>query len=86
MLPFWGFDQWTKVAIEAREAKGVRQAEGKRDAAYMATSPGAAYGAGRNKRLLQKAEESHYNKVEEAEDDFDMNGSDMMTKSQENLK
>jgi hypothetical protein len=42
VLPFWGFDQWTKVAIEAREGKA------KRDANYMATSPGAPYSASRN--------------------------------------
>lgn len=63
MLPFWGFDQYTKVAIEAREGKA------KRDAEYMATSPGAPYSNARNSRLLQKADDKHYNQVDDA--DFD---------------
>jgi len=46
VLPIWGFDQYTKVAIEAREGKK------KQDANYMTTSPGAAYSAQRNQRLL----------------------------------
>lgn len=82
MLPFWGFDQYTKIALEKRDAAA------KRDANYVPlASPGAAYSSSRNQRLLQKAGDKHYNKVDDAdnEEDFDMNGSDL-TKSQEKFK
>ena len=26
VLPFWGFDQWTKVAVESRQEKSKREA------------------------------------------------------------
>ena len=55
VLPMWGFDKNTKVAKAAREGKAARGPDN-----YMATSPGAAYGAGRNKRLIQKATDDHY--------------------------
>ena len=55
VLPFLGFDKYTKEAIEAREGKE------KRDSSYMATSPGAPYSAQRNQRLLQSSEDKHYN-------------------------
>jgi len=48
VLPFWGLDQNTKEKLEQREGGA------KRDAAYMNTSPGAAYDSNRNKRLLQQ--------------------------------
>lgn len=48
ILPIWGFDQYTKEKIEARE--GAK----KRDAAYMGLSPGAGYDSNRNKRALLK--------------------------------
>ena len=52
-----GLDANTKEKVEARKA-----AE-KRDANYMATSPGAPYDASRNKRLLQKQQDAHYDQV-----------------------
>lgn len=70
VLPFLGFNEWTKEAIEARDG-----AE-KRDANYMATSPGAAYSSQRNQRLLQKANDKHYDAVGEGDEDFNMNASD----------
>ena len=73
VLPFWGFDQWTKVAIEAREGKA------KRDANYMASSPGAPYSASRNQRLLQKAVDHHYDQGVDGEidEDYQIAGSDI---------
>ena len=72
VLPICGFDQWTKQAIEARDAKA------KRDADYSGTSPHAPYSAARNQRLLQKAEDKHYKQVEDIdEDDYQMNASEM---------
>ena len=71
VLPFWGLDKNTKENIEAREGKS------KRDANYMNTSPGAAYDSNRNKRLLQRADDKHYNQVHDEDDtDFNMNHSD----------
>ena len=76
VLPCLGFDQYTKVAIEARDGAA------KRDAAYMATSPHAPYSAQRNERLLQKAEDAHYNQVAEDDTgDYHMNASDQLSKS-----
>ena len=46
----------------------------KRDQNYMNTSPGAAYDANRNKRLLQKKKDAHYDGVD-GEDEFHMNAS-----------
>ena len=48
VLPFLGLDQNTKEKLAQREGTA------KRDQNYMNTSPGAAYDANRNKRLLQK--------------------------------
>ena len=42
----------------------------------MTTSPGAAYSAQRNQRLLQKAGDEHYGQVGADEDDYQMNASD----------
>lgn len=67
VLPFLGLDQNTKEKREARDAAA------KRDANYLSASPGAPYDANRNKRLLQKGDDAHYNQVDEG-DDFDMNG------------
>lgn len=75
ILPFLGLDQNTKEKIEARD--GAK----KRDAAYMSTSPGAAYDANRNKRLLQKQTDEHYNQVDGEGDDYDMNHTDQLADS-----
>jgi len=48
IFPYFGFDQWTKVAIAAREGTASRGP----DADYMATSPGASYSSSRNLKLL----------------------------------
>ena len=41
------------------------------------TSPGAPYDANRNKRLLQKQQDKHYDQVHDDDgNDFDMNNSD----------
>ena len=69
-MPFWGFDANTKDKLEARAAAD------KRDADYMSTSPGAPYDANRNKRLLQRQQDKHYDKVTDDDNDFDMNHSD----------
>lgn len=70
VIPFWGFDANTKEKIAARAG-----AE-KRDANYSGASPAAPYDANRNKRLLQKKADEHYDKVGEEEDtDFNMNAS-----------
>ena len=63
VLPILGFDQYTKVALEAREGGS------KRDANYMTTSPGAGYSAQRNKRLLQEKDDKHYDGVVDGADD-----------------
>lgn len=72
ILPFWGFDANTKEKLEARAP-----AE-KRDNAYAGgTSPQAGYDSNRNKRLLMKQDDQHYNQVDNADQtDFDMNHSD----------
>ena len=67
IIPFWGFDQYTKEKLEERE--GAK----KRDQTYMNTSPGAGYDSNRNKRLLEKQEDKHYGKVADDNDDYDMN-------------
>ncbi len=68
IIPFFGLDANTKEKLEARAAKE------KRDANYMATSPGAPYDASRNKRLLQAQDDKHYNQVHDDDDnDFNMN-------------
>ena len=66
ILPFWGFDANTKDKLEARAAAD------KRDADYMSASPGAPYDSNRNKRLLQKQDDKHYNQVADEGDDFDL--------------
>ena len=72
ILPFLGLDQYTKVALEAREGAS------KRDAAYMTTSPGAGYSAQRNQRMLQGKDDKHYADVGDgAEEQFEIGGSDM---------
>ena len=69
ILPFLGLDKNTKDKIEARDAAA------KRDAQYLSASPGAPYDANRNKRLLQKGDDHHYNQVDDGADaEFDMNG------------
>ena len=69
VLPFFGLDQNTKEKLEERNA-----AE-KRNANYMNTSPGAAYSASRNQRLLQKNQDQHFDNVDGDDQDFDMNHS-----------
>ena len=44
----------------------------------MSTSPGAAYDANRNKRLLQKQTDQHYDNVGDDDADYDMNASDQV--------
>ena len=72
VFPYFGFDTNTKAKLNERGA-----AE-KRDADYMGTSPGAGYDANRNKRLLNKQDDKHYDQVDEddANQEFDMNHSD----------
>lgn len=72
VLPFWGLDHNTKEKLEQRNASA------KRDAAYMGLSPGAGYNANRNKNLLMRNKDQHYDQVEdeEEENDFNMNASD----------
>ena len=72
VLPFWGLDANTK------EKLALRDANAKRDADYASmTSPGAPYDANRNKRLLQKQQDKHYDQVHDDDgNDFDMNNSD----------
>ena len=72
VLPFWGLDKNTKVALSARD--GAK----KRDMAYMQTSPGAAYSSQRNQRLLMKADDEHYDVPAGKDDDIEykMNASD----------
>ena len=77
VLPCGGFNKNTKEAKEAREGKD------KRDANYMTTSPGAAYSAQRNKRLLQKGDDHHYNDVGGDEGEYMMNQSDNLTHSRD---
>jgi len=74
VLPFCGLDKNTRVALAARAG-----AE-KRDQNYMNTSPGAPYDANRNKRLLQKQKDAHYDKVDGEGEDFHMNASDNSAK------
>ena len=69
-LPWFGLDKNTKEKIEERDGSA------KRNQAYMTTSPGAAYSAQRNQRLLQKAGDEHYGQVGADEDDYQMNASD----------
>jgi len=46
----------------------------------MSLSPGAAYDGNRNKRLLQKNADSHYDQVaHEDETDFNMNASESLS-------
>lgn len=64
IVPFFGFDQNTAVAIAARKNRGnskVGQEEA--DAAYVALSPAAAYDSKRNQRQLNK-------QMEKAEQDY----------------
>lgn len=71
VLPCMGFDQNTK------EAKEARNAGEKRNADYMGLSPHAVYSNQRNSRLLNKADDAHYDKVHEDDGDYQMNHSDM---------
>jgi len=68
VLPFWGFD------LNTKEKKEQRAAAEKRDANYMGASPGAAYDSSRNKRLLQKAADEHYDTLYPGEDDVSLIG------------
>ena len=54
ILPFWGFDKYTKVALAGKSAA---------DANYMGLSPGAGYDDNRNKRALQKADKVGYDDI-----------------------
>ena len=68
VLPFWGLDQNTKEKIAERDGKA------KRDAGYMsATSPHAPYDANRNKRLLMKTDDEHYDQIADDGREYDMN-------------
>ena len=71
VLPFCGFDQYTKEKLEQRDAAN------KRNAAYASmTSPHAVYDANRNKRLLQKEQDTHYDVAAQKDGDFDIAASD----------
>ena len=39
----------------------------------MNTSPGAAYDSSRNKRLLQKGQDKHYDGVDDEDEEYHMN-------------
>jgi hypothetical protein len=77
VLPCMDFDKYTKEALAARAGKD------KRDANYMGLSPGAPYDANRNKRLLQKTDDQHYDAALGDEDDVVMNASDKVTSSRD---
>lgn len=71
IIPFLGLDQNTKEKLAARDASA------KRDQAYMSTSPGAVYDANRNKRLLDRQKDAHYDQVDDDGGEYDMNNSDL---------
>jgi hypothetical protein len=59
VIPFWGFDKNTKVAIEKRkkeeQGRGNYDAiESKLEQDYISQSPHAIYDYNRNKRALEK--------------------------------
>lgn len=68
-LPFWGFNEWTKRAIAARNQDSANP-EDLKDESYMATSPHAAYDSNRNKRAIADATK------EEKDGDFLLNTAD----------
>jgi hypothetical protein len=53
VVPFLGFDQWTKEAIAKRNK---RDGKADLDQAYTSLSPHAAYDAKRNERGLKRSE------------------------------
>ena len=53
VLPYWGFDKYTKEALAKEAGKDGRNAS-RLEQDYMATSPHAAYDSKRNVRQLQK--------------------------------
>ncbi len=54
VIPYLGYDQWTKDAIAKRKNSDSRAGAREQDQNYIATSPGAAYDSKRNVRQLQK--------------------------------
>lgn len=54
ILPVLGFDKYTKIALAKHNGKAQT------DANYMGLSPNKAYDSNRNKRLLLKQDEKHY--------------------------
>lgn len=68
VFPYFGFDQYTKVALAKR-----KEAEGRTSARqeYMATSPAAVYDATRKERALQQRMDQHQATAND-NDDFDI--------------
>ena len=60
IFPYWGFDQYTKVALAKKKGLEERSAARETDQDYM-TSPGAAkYGqSNRNQRAIQSKLDAH---------------------------
>jgi drug/metabolite transporter (DMT)-like permease len=73
VIPYFGYDQWTKDAIANRKGATDRASQKEADANYIATSPGAAYDSKRNIRQLQKKAEEGNNPAALEGEDFDMN-------------
>ena len=69
VLKYFDFDQYTKIALAAKEGKDTRESEKLLKQDYMASSPHAAYDSNRNIRQLQKKMDGQ----DMTGDDFDMN-------------
>lgn len=74
VIPLLGFDQWTKEAIEKREAaKGVKRSGAggaKGTMEYVGTSPHAGYDDGRNQRNIKAGMEKGL--LDGKDDDYDI--------------
>lgn len=70
VLPFLGFDQWTKVAIEKREAAKGGSVKSSRALNYVGTSPHAGYDDMRNQRNIKGGMEKGL--LDDKNDDYDI--------------
>lgn len=72
VIPLLGFDQWTKAAIQRREAaSGVKRSAAVKDTMdYTGTSPHAGYDAGRNQRNIKQGMEKGL--LDDKDDDYDI--------------